>query len=211
MANITKEAWDYISSHLSIRDCLDYGVVNYSALARKISKELGIDNEKALMAACRRYRCEKGPNEDEVLSILERSEIGIKTGMAIIIARSSWHQFSDLGKAMGSMDLERSLKVIKGTSATTIIVEEPFLEPLERIIRRDIVKVSRSLAQITITSPEEIEDVPGVVHHILSSLSSAGINVVEVMSCFTDTILILDQKDVSRSFDMLSRWIGRLP
>ncbi len=209
MGNITRATWDYISSHLSISDCLDYGVINYSALARKVSEELHMGNEKAVMVACRRYaKGRKRVNEEEILRILKRSEIGIRTGIAIIIARSSWHQFSELSKAMQSVNIERSLKVIKGSSATTIIVEEAFLDPLERMIGRDAMKVMRSLAQITIMSPEEIEEVPGVISYLLSSLFSAGINILEVMSCFTDTILILDEKDVSRGFDILSRWVG---
>ena len=204
MVSITKDTWDYITLHPTIRDCLEYGVINYSALARKISGELNIGEEKAVAVACRRYRRGGKIREVEILKVLERSEIGIRTGMAIIIARNGWHQFSELGKAMQSINLERSLKVVKGSSATTIIVEEVFLDPLKRMIGRDIMKVQGSLAQITITSPEEIEEVPGVASYLLSSLSGAGINVMEVMSCFTDTILILEEGDVSRGFEILN-------
>ena len=42
MAPIAREVRDYIAGHPSVSDALKMGIVNYSALARKISKELGI-------------------------------------------------------------------------------------------------------------------------------------------------------------------------
>src|SRR5207247_554174 len=59
MPPIAREVRDYIAGHPSVSDALKMGIVNYSALARKISKELGIRQKEAVLAACRRYPVEK--------------------------------------------------------------------------------------------------------------------------------------------------------
>ena len=45
----------YIDSHPSVKDCVSRGLINYSSLARMIMKDLDLDNEEAVMIACRTF------------------------------------------------------------------------------------------------------------------------------------------------------------
>ncbi len=56
MAKIAQLTARYITEHPIIAECLAKDVVNYSKLARQISKELKIKQLSAVIAACRRYR-----------------------------------------------------------------------------------------------------------------------------------------------------------
>ena len=60
----------YIDAHPSVKDCVSKGLVNYSSLARAIMKELDLDNEEAVMIACRRYASKMGVSTDHEISIL---------------------------------------------------------------------------------------------------------------------------------------------
>src|SRR5207244_13066616 len=86
MPPIAREVRDYIAGHPSVSDALKMGIVNYSALARKISKELGIRQKEAVLAACRRYPVEKlrGYSEDAVRRMLQRSRIQPRTKVEMI-------------------------------------------------------------------------------------------------------------------------------
>ena len=42
---------DYIDTHPSIKDAIKLGLINYSALTRKIMQDLGISNEEAVLVA----------------------------------------------------------------------------------------------------------------------------------------------------------------
>ena len=55
--SIQKSVEEYISGSNNIRDCLKKNLVNYSALTRKISKELNFKAKDfdAVLVACRRY------------------------------------------------------------------------------------------------------------------------------------------------------------
>jgi len=41
-----------------------------------------------------------------------------------------------------------------------------------------------------------------------ASLASSGLNVLQVMSCYTDTILILEERDLMEAFAALKRAMG---
>ncbi|MBO7409614.1 MAG: ACT domain-containing protein, partial [Candidatus Methanomethylophilaceae archaeon] len=60
----------YIDSHPSVKDCVSRGLINYSSLARMIMKDLDLDNEEAVMIACRRYAGKLGVTTDHELNIL---------------------------------------------------------------------------------------------------------------------------------------------
>src|SRR2546422_9070401 len=86
MATIARQVRDYIGGHPSISDALKMDIVNYSALARRICKELGIRREEAVLAACRRYPVEKlrGYSEDSIRRMLEKSRVETRTKGATV-------------------------------------------------------------------------------------------------------------------------------
>ena len=69
--SIQKRTEEYIKHHPSIKDCLKKDIVNYSALARLISKELKIKSIEAISVACRRYQ--EKIKKDKILE--KKSEI----------------------------------------------------------------------------------------------------------------------------------------
>src|SRR2546427_10550738 len=86
MATIARQVRDYIGGHPSISDALKMDIVNYSALARRICKDLGIRREEAVLAACRRDPVEKlrGYSEDAIRRMLEKSRVETRTKVATI-------------------------------------------------------------------------------------------------------------------------------
>ena len=61
--------------------------------------------------------------------------------------------------------------------------------------------------EITVRSPEKITDTSGVVSYLSSNLAENSINVAETVSCYTDTIFIVDEKDMIAAYSLLSRII----
>jgi hypothetical protein len=94
------------------------------------------------------------------------------------------------------------LSVSRSGRNVTYIVEERELERLKD--RRAVWKIEENMNLITIESPEELEEVPGVISYILGALASEGINVVEFISCYTDTLLVVQQSDTESAFRILN-------
>ena len=75
-------------------------------------------------------------------------------------------------------------------------ISEKYLEDLNKLFERDIIKISKNLAMITIKSPEGLEGTPGVVSYLYSIFGEHGVNIVETMSCWTDTIFVVEENDI---------------
>ena len=55
------------------------------------------------------------------------------------------------------------------------------------------------------TSPESVEETPGLMAFLAGALASKGINIVQAMSCYTDTIFILERDDMTAAIDALTQ------
>ena len=53
-------------------------------------------------------------------------------------------------------------------------------------------------------NPPKIETTSGVVNYIYGLLADKGVNVLEEMSCWTDLMIILEEKDLSKAMAVLS-------
>lgn len=202
----------YIDTHPSIKDCVSKGLVNYSALARKIMKDTGVDNEEAVMIACRRYASKLGKSsnhEMDILSVLKDSRLEMRTKTCIVTAKNDWtvlHKMDNLFKDLWN---EKSImQVVQSASAVTIIADKMLKDRImDTVGRFNIINVRENLVEIVVKSPEKIVDTTGVIAYLITSLSDAGINIEETVSCYTDTIFIVDEEDMINAYSVLTKCI----
>ncbi len=201
----------YIDRHPSVKDCISKDLINYSQLSRLIMKETGIKNEEAVLAASRRYamKLAKTDTEGAITSLFEDSRLELKTKICIVVAKNEWIVLKSLEDAMKKMLADKStMQVLQSTSAITVISEDKHLPTIIKAIGHDhILKVRENLGEITVKSPARIEDTPGAFAFVMSMLSEQGINLLEAVSCYTDTIFIVSREDMMRAFDILSSCI----
>src|SRR5213593_3033506 len=209
MATIARQVRDYIGGHPSISDALKMDIVNYSALARKIGRELGIRREEAVLAACRRYPVEKlrGYSEDAVRRMIQKSRIQTRSKVATITVVEGVDVLQRLGDVVEELlDENRVCRLIQVSQGTVIILDDDSVSRVTKKLRSEqIIGVTRGLVEIDVISPETIEKTPGLLAFLSGALASRGINIVEEMSCYTDTIFILDRKDMTRAVEVLAQ------
>jgi len=198
----------YIDRHPSIRDCISKDLVNYSSLSRLIMKELGVTNEEAVLAASRRYamKLSKTDAEGAIIGIFEQSRLELKTRICIVIAKNEWIVLKNLEDIVKKILGEKStMQVLQSTNAITVVSEAKHLPSIVRAIGSDhVISVKENLAEITVKSPPAIEETPGAFAYVMGMLSEQGINLLEAVSCYTDTIFIVSREDMMRAFDILS-------
>jgi len=202
----------YIDAHPSIKDCASKGLINYSSLARIIMKELEIDNEEAVMIACRRYAgrlSSKSDHETNILKILRDSRLEMRTKICIVTAKNDWtvlHKMDNLFKDLWN---ENSImQVVQSASAVTIIADKMLKDRvMDTVGRFNVIKVRENLVEIAVKSPERIVDTSGVIAYLITNLSDAGINIEETVSCYTDTIFIVGEADMIQAYSVLTKCI----
>lgn len=194
MEKISELVWLYVKGRPSLREGLKYGIINHSALARMVSAELALPEAKfdavkaALIRISARLAEKEGEGEERTLAVLKGSSISIQTKIAAIVSR----------KELGI----KAISHAKSGEYNTYLVEERALGKAGK--GKGATLVTKNLNLITIKSGEEIEETPGVVAFILNALAHEGINVVEFISCYTDTILAVKESDTARAYELLS-------
>lgn len=63
---------------------------------------------------------------------------------------------------------------------------------------------------MSIISPKDVLNVPGMSGYVFSILGLSGINVVEILSSYNEGILILDEKDAKEAYGILRAEVSRL-
>lgn len=209
--SIAERTRAYIDAHPSVKDCISKDLINYSSLARMIMKDLSISNEEAVMIACRRYAVKLGrqDHEKDILRVLRNSRLEMKTKIAIITAKNDWTVLHRLEMVLKKLFNEKTImQVIQGTHAITIIADEKLKnEVVAAVGEENVLKIRMDLVEISVRSPERITETSGVFAFLANNLADGGINVLESVSVFTDTIFIVNEGDMMEAYTILSRCI----
>jgi len=201
----------YIDRHPSIRDCISKDLINYSSLSRLIMKETSVKNEEAVLAASRRYamKLAKTDFEGAVTKVFEESRLELKTKICIVIAKNEWIVLRNLEDVVKKILADKStMQILQSANGITVISEDKHLPTIVKAIGHEhIISVKENLGEITVKSPARIEETPGAFVYVMNMLSEQGINLLEAVSCYTDTIFIVSREDMMRAFDILSACI----
>ena len=97
------------------------------------------------------------------------------------------------------------LNVVEGISAITLIFDQNlYNEIYSQFNAREVLDKRQKLAAVILRSPKDLVSTPGCLLNFVSAISRKGINIEETLSCFTDTIFILNMNDVSKGFAALT-------
>jgi hypothetical protein len=200
---------EYIKKYPAIISCLKNNLINYSSLSRFVAKELKIEKEssiEAILVAIRRYQKkleDKSSLDNRVMDVLKKSEILLKNKISVLIFEKNEFLESIVDFQKKVHNLRGVFYVLEGTSTFTIITQEKFVCELKKNCKSRIVCENLNLALIRIESPKEIEDVPGVVAFLTYIFSENEINILEFISSWTDTLFIVEKKNVDRVLELL--------
>lgn len=199
---------DYVKEHPHIQSCLKKGLINYSALARLIAKELDIEkktSKEAILIAAIRFRAllkKEVSVERAIKDILSHSTLEFKNKIIVFVLHKTIN--FDICKEMQTIRKEFGvIYLLEGSDHYVIITQEKYAHIIEHNAKGFIVKKTGGLALLMLRSPKEIEQIKGVTAFLASLFAENGINVVEFLSCWTDTLFVVHSKDVAKALELL--------
>jgi aspartokinase len=206
---VARRVREYLDAHPALSDALRLGIANYSAVARRVAADLGVEHVDGVIAACRRYPRGRGESfrEAGARRLLKKSRIETRTKVAAITVNQGPDVLQRLGDVVEELlDANSLCRVIQVSRGVVVIVDENAVARVVRQLRESqLIGVRKNLIEVAVTSPESIEETPGLLNLLTGVLSAQGINIVEALSCFTDTIFLLDQNDMGRAIAVLTR------
>jgi hypothetical protein len=172
-----------------VLEALEQDIANQSALSKKIASELKLTNLIATKAAVHRFadelRKQKKKREEGVLKVLRQSTISIEDGLRVVVS---------------SKPVDHNAKVAVGLDNVFVYL----MSKSSAIAKSRLLLTHEPCGTFVLTSPPLIEETPGVVSYLTAILAEQGINVIEFVSCYTKTLIVVDREDISRTYEILS-------
>jgi len=190
--SVAQRVRETIQTRPSLLDALSMKIVNYSALARILQEELGEGSLEAVKAAIIRVADEistdRGLREEAVQGILKASKVRLQDKIGVVISTVR-------------LDIPHIVTAHLTDQYVYIVDQTIIKEPLP-----DHVQFQKNLVALILLSPERVEETPGFVAFITQQLASRNINIVEFISCSTNTIIILEARQALNAFSLLQNY-----
>ena len=190
---IAQDVRSYLRNKPYLLEALEKGIVNLSELSRQIREALQTDNVSAIKAALRRYSGElqrhKQKREEKVLHLLEHSSIAVYDRKSVMITDKE-------------METESGMKVDLLNKFVYLLDKSDLRKRISALVTHD------NCTMVVIHSPEELEATPGVVAFLATLLAEQNINIIEFISCWTETIIVVEKEDSLKTYEVLSNMVG---
>ncbi|MBN2246635.1 MAG: aspartate kinase, partial [Candidatus Aminicenantes bacterium] len=190
------------------------GIINLSALAREMKPDLEFIlfkelSEGAVVMALNRIA---GKMNQQAIKNPDKKKI-----IGDLIVRSSLSEFtyriSDITTEKQRTLLKETQKdrgqfvtITRGIDQLTIIISASFNNLVQKIFKDEpFVRQIDDLASITCKLYDDVIFVPGIFYTILKLLAWENINVIEVVSTYTEFTIILERSQVDQSFSILMK------
>ncbi len=174
------------------------GLCNYSALARRLQKEIfaGRPHEfVAIKAALLRMAREESDGsrswEKDVEKILRASSVEVRSSVSVV-------------SSSGGIGVP-----VIATSNSKAGVMSVIDSSYSKELRKKGLRVLDELSLVIISSPPSLQDTPGCVSAILDAIAAEGINVLEFISCHTDTLMVVKNAEAVHVYEILSKLTGK--
>ena len=184
--NITEAVHKLISEWPMVRWGLKEGLINVSALSRKLEepvfKMVGKKpSREAILVAIYRFQDSVSPSE-EIKNIVKKSYISIESDIVTT-----------------NYEVKNALATIKGLNNTVSILRKKDLG--------GATSYTDNLAILRIMLDDSSLEVPGVIEYFTFILASNGINILEMESANTELLFIIKEDSAPRAFEIISKAI----
>jgi aspartokinase len=189
---VAQDVRNHLRNKPYLLEALEKGIVNLSELSRQLQKELKLSDISAIKAALRRYAEElqkhRQKREEKVLHLLKKSSIAVYDRKSVMITAKELDQ--------------KGMKVDLLDKFVYLMDRSDMPERITSLIKHE------NCTMIVVHSPEELENTPGVVAFLATLLSEQNVNIVEFISCWTETIMVVEKKDSLKAYEVLSNLVG---
>ena len=188
----------YLKRRPQLASMVTNGLCNYSALARRLQKEIfpGKPSEfTAIKASLLRLSREDGGREKswekDVEKVLKTSSVEVRSDVSVVSSK-------------GGIGVP-----VIATSNSKAGVMSVIDSSYSKHLRKKGLKAIDELSLVIISSPPQLQDTPGCVSTILNAVAAEGINVLEFISCHTDTLMVVRNSDTVRLYEILLKLTGK--
>jgi hypothetical protein len=208
MVNINNQVWNYIEHHAAIKKNLLVGLINTSALARKIAQELDlIDSIDAVISGIRRFDGKvKNKDVNKVKKIMHDSKVSTKSGLtSLLIVRNieTERKSSELHTKL-KLTRNSTLRTFEATNHISIIIDKEFFEDTKKLFSaKEIVCYEKSIGEVSLVFNEDISKVSSVTSTVLQEFAIHDVRILDSLIGHWEMIFILGERELNSASNVL--------
>lgn len=202
-----------MNSDSLMQEALARGIVNMSAAARLLKpavvSSLGRSvSEEAIVTSLKRIKGAYNRGALGYLRVLAKSSVEVRTDLALVSVELD-PEVSAKIRDVAFKNYDAFVQISSSPNAYSLVFERSLFGYLKgRFEEEQVMEAKTELAALIIHSPEEIMETPGCIAAIYNRVGRGGINVVDTVSNYTDTILVVKMDDVVKAFTAVTDLIS---
>jgi aspartokinase len=208
-SNIREFVWKVIDTDISIKKDISRNIINVRALANYIIEKhklkVSIDS---IISAVRRYHSvpEKKANIQDAYSLFKQAKIKTITKMASLSLKKNEDTTKKIAKVLPEVNFEigEILRVVEASKLFKLIIDQNSFNKMYDIFgKSNIIEYNKTIGMIEMVYPNALQKTPGVFSIISTELGENNISIIDALICSNEHIIIVDEKDLLKSFDIL--------
>jgi aspartokinase len=214
--SVTRAVREEVDSDFSLQDAMARDYANLSALARillpRVASRTGNKvkkvSEVGIVTALKRLRATYSPSSPRVGRVIAESVVSVRTDVSRLSVEKTKRTVQAVSSLLAEFP-EDFVQVSESLASITLIFDQKLHARVKKALSgAETLEEGEEGATITVHSPEEIVATPGCVSAFYNQLARRRVNVEDTVSCYTDTIMVVDMKDAGRAFEALTELIG---
>jgi hypothetical protein len=213
MTNINKRVWDYIEHHVEIKKTLLNGLINNSALARKIGRSEGLSkNIDAVISAIRRYEAKlsiRKPYQD-IYNHFSTSTVSTKTNLISVLILRNERIAKDIAGIYAKLQMTRSntFRIFELSNFVKIIMDKELHASFSKLFpKKSVQAVEQNLGELTIYYSTDVTKISGVFAMLANEMAMHEVSIIDSMICHREHMIIVDEKDLQKAFSVVFKLI----
>ncbi len=211
MISVSDALTEIIKSYPLIEEGLSRGIINYSAFAREIKPQIEKRlyksvKEGAIVMALKRISENLAKNRSKKARPVNLTDLTVRSNLCELTFQNSDTLPDKTGTLFSKISNEKDIlcTLSEGVRETTFIISSEIASKTKEIFKEEtLIAQINNLSSISIRLPKEIVYIPGVYYQILKILAWENINIIEVLSTYTELTVIVESKDVDLAFSAL--------
>ncbi|RLG17734.1 hypothetical protein DRN75_03345 [Nanoarchaeota archaeon] len=212
--SISKAVEEILDSRPFIKDVFKINAVNYSGLARylipilqKRLEKRKINIEGVIMAIRRYAEKIKGiPVSIKLLEALVKCDLRLKGNIVDFTLKRSSYNYETILEVYKKIKWEEGdiIYIYQSLTEIAVILDKKNTDLIsKKVAESEIIHKEENLAMITLKTPPEIVESPGVFYYLLGLIASEGISLVDIISTYTELVLIVKEEDGAKTYNIL--------
>lgn len=210
MISVADALNEIILEYPFIEEGLSRRLINYSAFAREIKSQIEKRlyknvKEGAIVMSLKRIS-EKLAKNNSKINTVNLTDLTVRSNLAEYTFSNSNTLPEKTAILFNKISNKKEIlcALSEGVRETTFITSSEIIGEIKKVFRDEtLLNEITNLSSITIRLPREVVYIPGVYYQILKRLAFENINVIEILSTFTELTVIVETKNIDKAFSTL--------